>query len=406
MEAYSLFELNQYIKRVMALNFEEAVWIECEISQINEVRGNVYIELIQKSEETQEVIAKSSASIWVRNKLFIKNKLGAVYNSILSQGIKIKCKVLVEFSERYGFNLNVQDVDPTYTLGQLEIDKQKIIERLKTDGLFDINKSTNMPSVIQNIAVISSETAAGLADFNKQLVDNLYGYDIRFQLFNASMQGVNTEKDVVAAFKEIDQVRDFYDAVIVIRGGGSKIDLSFFDNYNIAAQIAKCSLPVVIGIGHEIDQTIVDLVSKLSVKTPTAAAEFIINQNLNYESQLLTIHDSILKIGQQSINHHQVMLAETGPKLQAAFGDKINYHKNQIELHFNRLEAMLTFRFKQQLRQIEQQEKILDLLNPQNLLKKGYSMIHQGKKLIKSKSKLTKGSFEITFSDGNITIEQ
>ncbi len=390
----------------MALNFEDAVWIECEISQINEVRGNVYIELIQKSEETQEIIAKSSASIWMRNKLFIKNKLGAVYHSILNQGIKIKCKVLVEFSERYGFNLNIQDVDPTYTLGQLEIDKQKIIERLKSDGLFDVNKTSHLPSVLQNVAVISSETAAGLADFTKQLVDNPFGYDIRFQLFNASMQGANTERDVVAAFKEIGEVSDYYDAVIVIRGGGSKIDLSFFDNYNIAAQIAKCKLPVIVGIGHEIDQTIADQVSKLSVKTPTAAAEFIINRNMNFEGELINTHEAILQLAKQSLSHHQLILAETGPKLQASFSEKIVSQFNQLDIFMDRLENLVIYQFKEQHKYLEQQEKILDLVNPQNLLKKGYSMVHQGKKLVKSKSKLSKEAFDITFADGKITIKQ
>ncbi len=406
MEAYSLFELNQYIKRVMALNFEDAIWIECEISQINEVRGNVYIELIEKSEDTEEIIAKSSASIWMRNKLFIKNKLGAIYDSILSQGIKIKCKVLVEFSERYGFNLNVQDVDPTYTLGQLEIDKQKIIERLKMDGLFGTNKSKPFPPVIQNVAVISSETAAGLADFSKQLLDNAYGYDIRYTLFNAAMQGANTERDVVSAFKAIGEGDKVFDAIVLIRGGGSKIDLSFFDNYNIAAQIAKCALPVIIGIGHEIDQTIVDLVSKLSVRTPTAAAEYLINQSLQYETQILTVHDTILQIAKQSIAEHKVNLAEAGPKLHGFYSEKIQAQQNLLERFMDRLSDLVSYQFKEQYKVLEQQEKILDLMNPKNLLSKGYTMIHQNDTLIKSTKELSKTAFEITFADGKITINQ
>jgi exodeoxyribonuclease VII large subunit len=179
LETHSLFELNEYIKRVIALNFPEPLWINCEIAQIKEVRGNVYIDLVEQDNQ-DNIIAQASAVIWYKSYLFIKNKLGHLANSLLSVGTHVKVKVIVEFNERYGYKLVIEDIDPTYTLGRLEINRQKIIERLKADQLFDLNKCIELPAVIQKIAIISSDQAAGYKDFIAQISENQYGYHFSF----------------------------------------------------------------------------------------------------------------------------------------------------------------------------------------------------------------------------------
>ncbi len=405
METYSLYELNEYIRRVIALNFEEAIWIECEISQVSSVRGNVYMDLIQKGDENEDIIAKASAQIWYKSRLFIEKKLGSLFKTILEPGIKIKCKVLVEFSERYGFGLNIQDVDASYTLGTLEIEKQKIIARLKDDGFFDVNRGIAFPSVIQRIAVISAETAAGFADFRNQLATNSYGYDIEIELFASAMQGQNTERDVVAAIKAINnRVADF-DCIVIIRGGGSRIDLSFFDNYNIAAEISKNALPVVVGIGHEIDESITDLVSAKSVKTPTAAADWIIEHNLYFESELILLQEAISRRASQLIQEHQMLLQSVLPQLQMQVFRKIEAQRTEIQWQAAALKEIINGYVKFHTDFLDQAQRLTEWVDPKQLLKKGFSIVSQDGKLVNRKSQLQATStFEIEFSDGTIKI--
>ena len=199
MSSYTLFELNEYIKRVIALNFQEPVWIECEISQVKESRGNFYLDFVQKKEDSDEVVAQSSGYLWYKSALFLKKKLGDLFAALLKDGTAVKIKVYIEFHERYGLKLNIEDIDPSFTIGQLEMLRQKIIQRLKEEGKLNSNKLIPIPSVVQKIAVISSETAAGYIDFVQQIQHNIYGYQFTHTLFSAALQGSNTEKKVTAA---------------------------------------------------------------------------------------------------------------------------------------------------------------------------------------------------------------
>ncbi|MBK7220785.1 MAG: exodeoxyribonuclease VII large subunit [Saprospiraceae bacterium] len=201
-DTFTLFDLNEYLKRVIALNFPEPVWISCEIAQIKNARGNYYLDLVQQNEK-EEVIAQSQAAIWYKSYLFLKAKLGDLLNSLLQEGTQIKIKVNVEYNERFGLKLIIEDIDPAYTLGQMELSRQKIMERLKTAGVTELNKNVVMPRVIQRIAVISSDTAAGFKDFTAHLEENKYGYQFTPTLFPAAMQGQNTEKEVVSQLQEI-----------------------------------------------------------------------------------------------------------------------------------------------------------------------------------------------------------
>ena len=224
MQTYSLFELNNYIRQVIALNFEEAVWITCEIGQIKESRGQVYLEVIQQNEDETEILARNSATIWYKTRLFIKKKLGDLYSAILQEGTQVSIKVKVDFHERYGLKLDILDIDPAYTIGHLEMQRQKIIERLKAAGVYEQNSYLHLPAVMKRIAIISSEQAAGYKDFIHQLDHNAYGYIYEKVLFQTAVQGLKVESEISNALDTIADHYTQFDCIIIIRGGGSTID--------------------------------------------------------------------------------------------------------------------------------------------------------------------------------------
>jgi exodeoxyribonuclease VII large subunit len=208
--AHSLYELNEYIKRVVSLNFNETLWISCEISQANSSRGHYYLELDQKNEDSNEIIAQMSAVIWVKNFLFIKRKLGDVADLILVNGSQVLLKVKLDFNERYGLKLIIEDIDASYTIGQMEIARQKTLERLKKENLIHLNSQNDIPQVIQRIAVISSKTAAGYQDFIQHLTNNSYGYQYKTTLFQTAMQGINTEKELLQSMNQILENKEHF----------------------------------------------------------------------------------------------------------------------------------------------------------------------------------------------------
>ena len=406
MEAYSLFEVNQYIRRVIALNFEEAIWVECEIKQISQSRGNTYLELIEKKEDSDEIIAKTSGTLWYRQLMFVKKKLGKLAEEVLSAGIKVKLKCNVEYSERYGLSLNILDIDPSYTFGQFELNRQQIIDRLIKEDLMDLNKALDLPSVIQRIAVISSETAAGYQDFINEIYNNNYAYAFDIDIYQSAMQGQNTEREVCLALDSID--RRNYDIIIIIRGGGSKLDLSAFDNYEIASRIAKCDLPVFTGIGHEIDQSICDLVSHNSLKTPTAVAGFIIDYNLGFESEIdhlmeetISLVSDVLYRTKQDLSLMQNQIL-AGPKLM------IQEKQMQLKLIDGELKNISGQRLNRRLDKIQAVEQLLASLDPSNVLKRGYALLSKDGRYLSRKEQLKKedGELDLEMYDGKIKIKK
>lgn len=405
MEAFSLLEVNQYIKRVLALNFEEAFWVECELNQVSHSRGNVYLELIEKAADSDEVIAKNSAQIWYRKYLFIKKKLGKLIDSILKEGIKVKLKVNVNYSERYGLSLVVEDIDPAYTFGQFELNRQKTIEQLKQKGLLEKNASLILPTVIQNIAVISSVTAAGYQDFMQQLEENAYGYNFEVSLFASAMQGQNTERDVVAALSEAKRMG--FDVIAIIRGGGSKLDLSAFDNYNIAFEVAASDLPVITGIGHDIDQTVTDIVAHTVLKTPTAVADMIIEHNARFEAEVLQLEGEIWSEVLELISAHKEELLILSERLKSIPGSTLLLHSqllNNMELSIDSIVDQILTTEKMKLEGCKTQ---IELLDPAKVLSRGYALVRQSGSYVTQKKKLKKNNeLEIHFSDGSLTVKQ
>ncbi len=406
MEAFTLLEVNQYVKRVLALNFEDPFWVECEINQVSHSKGNVYLELIQQSEDSNEILAKNSAQIWYRQHNFVRKKLGKLANAIISEGVKVKFKVNLNYSERYGLSLIVEDVDPAYTFGQFEMDRQKTIEQLKEKDLLDKNGEKSLPSVIQKVAVISSSTAAGFQDFMEQLNENPYGYAYDVVLYNSAMQGQKTESEVTSSLKEI--AKGGYDIVVVVRGGGSKLDLSAFDNYNIAFEIAMSKVPVITGIGHDVDQTVADIVAHTVLKTPTAVADWIIAHNVDFESQLLYLEDQIISTAKGLVIDHSEHLEILSERLKQIPSTTLSLHTQLLSNMELVLESKSQTKLVESRFKLESAEEKLKLLNPENVLERGYAIVRAGKRIIPDVASLDKkaSSLEINFRDGKIKVNK
>lgn len=277
-ERLSLSELNGEVKTVLSANFTAPVWVIGEISEINvHSNGHCYLMLIEKGEAEDRIIAQARATIWSYTFRMLRPFFETTTGQQLTEGIKVLLQVSVEFHELYGFSLNVRNIDPTYTLGDQARKRREIIKRLTDEGVLTMNKELELPLVPQKIAIISSPSAAGYEDFMEQLINNPYGFHFYTQLFPAIMQGNQSEQSIVDALDRIYPYEDFFDLVVIIRGGGSQADLSCFDNYNVAYHVTQFPLPVLTGIGHEKDDSIVDLVAHTRLKTPTAVAGFILD---------------------------------------------------------------------------------------------------------------------------------
>ncbi len=432
----SLSELNKRVKETIQDNFFENIWVVAEIGEFNINRnGHAYLELVEKEEDSDKIIAKARATIWSYTLRMLKPYFETTTNQELIAGLKILVSVSVEFHEIYGFSLNVRDIDPTYTLGDIEKRRLEIINRLEDEGTIDLNKELDLPLLIQKVAIISSATAAGYEDFLKQLSSNSYGYKFYTKLFPSVMQGEQTESSIIDALDRIYRYEDFFDVVIIIRGGGSRSDLMSFDKYFLAANIAQFPLPVIAGIGHEKDVSIVDLVSHTSLKTPTAVAEFLVANMAEFESYIEDLSGNISSlvlekvsdeknkidsIARQFVPDIQNRLFKEKTKLiivreklhnqslqliDLASGNLYEYkHELENNSHFifrmehknlERSHEKLTYRAKnqmeEQLRKLNYFEKSVSHLNPQNVLKKGYSITKSKGKLLIDASKLKQG---------------
>ncbi len=388
----------------MALNFEEPIWIECEINSVSSSRGNLYLDLIEE-DESNNVIAKASGTIWYRQFLFIKKKLKDLTDSILSDGVKVKVKAQVEFHERYGYSLNITDIDPAYTFGQFELNRQKIIDELKKKNLIEQNSRLPFPTVIQKIAVISSETAAGYQDFLEQLSDNPYGYDFEIHLFQAAMQGQKTESEVVNAL--INAQKSSFDLIAIIRGGGSKLDLASFDNLKIATTIANAQTPVITGIGHDIDNTVTDIVAKKILRTPTAVADFIIEHNMNFESQILQLHEYIKQATQYHLANYERSLNHIEDQLKFVPKSRVQLLQQELDaIHKNIFSHARNILEKRNLA-IDNFTNVVRIMEPKNILKRGFVLISKdGKYLKRSSDVKATDKLQLEFYDDNILVQK
>jgi exodeoxyribonuclease VII large subunit len=326
-----LSELNLEVQSVIHEHFPENIWIVAEISEIKiNSAGHCYLELIEKDQSSDKIKARARATIWSFAFRMLRPYFESATGYELKQGIKILISVKVEFHEVYGYSLNITDIDPTYTLGDIERKRQEIVLRLQKEGVFNMNKELGLSPVPQKIAVISSETAAGYKDFVNQLDNNPFDYIFYHKLFPAIMQGEQAESSIIEAFERIFSYSDFFDAVVIIRGGGSKSDLATFDNYNIAYYITQFPIPVLTGIGHEQDETIADMVAHTKLKTPTATAEFLIKRMNEFEYIINQSETRLERLSRILLNQHQKSLDSIQQRIISIINIRMQYHADKL----------------------------------------------------------------------------
>lgn len=404
MKSVTLFELNEYIRRILALNLPEALWISCEIMQVSEARGHCFLELIQKAETEEKIVAQASAIIWQNNLRQLRRKIGVTLESLLKDGMEVLLKVRIDFSERYGLKLLVEDIDPAYTLGKLELKRRQTIEQLGQQGLLHQQKTLSLPLVLQRVAVISSERAAGYQDFLQHLQQNTYGYQFQVQFFQSAMQGDLVESEMLRQLKAIEHAKENFDVLVIIRGGGARLDLNAFDNYNLCKAVANLKTPVFIGIGHDIDETVLDLVAYTSLKTPTAVADYLVHHNLQFENNLLTIGNNLKLNILQKINNQALIINNLVKNIH--FGTQKQLLQQQQTLHFieNSIPRLSNHQLRLAKQNLEALKKMTALLSMESTLQRGFALVTKNNKIVRSKEQIKSGDLITTrLSDGEFT---
>ena len=345
-----MFELNRIVRETIECEMPDEYWVEAELSECRESRGHCYLELIEKDEQTATPIAKASAKCWASKWAMVRPYFERTTGQRLVAGMKVLLKVYPQFHEAFGFSWIVTDIDPTYTLGDMARKRQEIIRQLKEEGVFDLQKELTLPRFCQRIAVISSETAAGYGDFCNQLSNNPYGFQFETHLFPAVMQGEGVERSLIDALGRIYEAP--FDCVAIIRGGGATSDLSGFDTLALAEHVANFPIPIITGIGHDRDECILDMVSHTRVKTPTAAAALLIDH---------------LKEVLDVINQSQDRLTQLFSVVKTRQEAKIDALQQRIPM-------LLERRLLAESHRLQLMEEKLKALDPQLLLKRGYSI--------------------------------
>lgn len=402
MSVLSLYELNEFIRRVLALNLPEAYWIRCELSQVKCSKGHYFFDVVEKGE--QDVIAQAQAVLWARDYKILQKKLGDNLHPLLQEGLEVQFLARVEFSERYGLKLIIEDFDTAYTLGRLELKRQETIRQLRQLDLSDKNKRAFLPPVIQRIAVLTSETAAGYQDFSEHLSLNSQGYHFDCQLFTTSVQGLQAEPEMLAQLQNISKKANKFDAVAIIRGGGSKLDLSVFDGLELCKAAANLPLPILTGIGHDVDESVLDLVAFQSLKTPTAVADFIIYRNLAFENEILNLGLAVQQISQSILKENELRLQYLWQGIETH--TKGNLRQQQLMLDYIEKEIpQLAKNFlTNQQNELNALEKICHLLSPEVALKRGFTLTSLQGRPITSFQQLNIGDeIETQFQDGRAT---
>ncbi|KEO74532.1 exodeoxyribonuclease VII large subunit [Anditalea andensis] len=390
----TLLELNNKIKATLNEQLSPTYWVVAEISDLKgSPKGHAYLELVEKT--GNYISAKIRANIWAYSYRSIANRFQSMTGQSLQNGMKVLAMVNIQFHEIYGLSLNIQEIDPNFTIGERARKKQEVIEKLTKAGLMDMNKQYPLPTVPQNVAIISSSTAAGFGDFIDQLKNNKLNYAVNWQLFPAVMQGNEAVDSILHALAQIAQSPTPFQLVAIIRGGGAQLDMDCYDDYELGKAIAQFRLPVITGIGHERDECIADLVAHTKVKTPTAVAEFILSGFRDFEDKLnlhlKRIERSVSYLLQKEhkairdIEHLLISLFKN--KLFQSSDRLVNYQRkinseslNFIKLHYSSLEN-LSGRVKRQSKTLVKNEislltnleKDINRLNPHFFLKRGYT---------------------------------
>lgn len=376
-------------------------WVEAELSECRESRGHCYMELIQKDEQTATPIAKASAKCWANKWLTIRPYFERTTGQQLHAGMKVLLQVYPQFHEAYGFSWIVTDIDPTYTLGDMARKRQEIIQKLKAEGVFDLQKELQLPVFCQRIAVISSQTAAGYGDFCNQLTDNPYGFKFETQLFPAIMQGEGVEQSIISALEQIYDMP--FDCVVIIRGGGATSDMSGFDTLALAENVANFPIPIITGIGHERDESILDMISHTRVKTPTAAAALLIDHLKGVLETIEGAQSMITHYVQQKLSIANSQLSIISEAIPRLFSIVKTRQEAKIDALYTRLPMLIERRLTSERHRLQLMDEKLKALDPTLLLARGYSITMHNGRAVKDASQLPPGAeIETRLAKGTI----
>ena len=420
----SLYELNSLVRDVISMSLPDSYWVEAELSEAREgYGGHCYMELIEKDEHSNTPIAKAHASCWRNRWMLLKPQFERVTGQRIHAGMKVLLKVHAQFHENYGFSWIVDDIDPTYTMGDMARKRMEIIQTLKEEGVFDLQKELKLPMFCQRIAVISSATAAGYGDFCNQLADNGYGLQFTTALFAATMQGEGVEQSVISALNRINEEWENWDCVVIIRGGGATSDLSGFDTLALAENVANFPLPIITGIGHERDESVLDMISFQRVKTPTAAAAFLVDHLTEVYARIEDAQEAIVNYVKRRLQVERMKFERLSTQIPTLFSLVKVLQSNRLDQLLNRLKVkaeripadglhrleMLEARLKEPVaRKLERELHRIDMLSqraiaqdPERLLSRGYSITLKDGKSIKDASQLKAGDeIETRFAKG------
>lgn len=383
--------------------FPATCWVMAETSDVRINNRHCYLELIEKNPAGNGLIAKARGYIWANTFELLKPYFEQETGRSFTAGLKILVNVSVDFHPVYGYGLNICDIDPNYTLGDLQARRQAILRQLEEEGIITLNKELEMPCLPQRIAVISSATAAGYEDFRRHLAENRKGFVFYPCLFPALMQGDQTESSIISALDKLFEYKDLFDVVVIIRGGGATSDLSAFDSYELAANCAQFPLPVITGIGHERDDTVLDFIAFHRAKTPTAVADFLIEQMEETASALFDCRESIL-------NDTLAILESSNEKLKTMTAHLPFFARNLLEGKQSLLE-MLRLKIRSSVSQLiltqevrlKEKESFFRFSSPEYILAKGYSITLKNGKAVKSAKELSQGDIiETVLAEGKM----
>ena len=405
----TLSMLNGIVRETIESEMPDSYWVQAELASVRENRGHCYMELIEKAGDGM-IAAQARACCWKNTWLNAGRHFCEVTGSPLSSGMKVLMRVHASFHEAFGFSWIVDEIDPTFTLGDMARRRQEIIRILTEEGVIDLNKQLSISPFCQRIAVISSATAAGYGDFCNQLADNPYGFQFQTQLFPAIMQGEQVESSIIQALNKIhssapeSDTSAPFDCVVIIRGGGSTTDLSGFDTLALAENVANFPLPIITGIGHERDKSILDIVACVSVKTPTAVAEFLIANLAQTAERIDTFTQRMALAVQQRLETEKLRLQQLEQSAKNVFSLRKISEENKLKNYFLQLQNLSERQIIIERNKLELLEHRANLLDPINILKRGYSMTLHNGKVVRDATSLNDGDdITVMFADGSVS---
>lgn len=404
-DSYSLSELNRRVKDVLRDHLPETYWLRAETSDVRRNQnGHCYLEFVEKDADKQHIAARARGMIWSNVFQMLSAYFEAETGQSFTSGLNVLVRVSVDFHELYGFSLTVVDIEPSFTLGEIARNRQQVLRQLQEEGVLTLNRELELPELTLRIAVISSPTAAGYGDFCDQLARNSGGFAFQTRLFPAIMQGERSESSIIAALEKVYGYSHLFDAVAIIRGGGATSDLNCFDSYALAVNVAQFPLPVVSGIGHERDVTVLDHVAHTRAKTPTAVAEFFIGHITQTATELADL-------GERLIGQARSLLQEEVSQLRLLTREAVHLSSLLLQKETalvqkisDRMRHQLNQRMQEQRHQVESTEQYIRMVSPVNVLKRGYTLTTRQGRIISSLKSLSPDDvIETHFRDGVAT---